>query len=325
MNLLLWSEVQKASLIDAGVHPHDAERAVSWVVDHLPPGQDPDTWMPAREVVIDAVRAAQRESIVDAKAAWYSDDAVPSRFQNILSAQSVANADEGRDRGAELAGGLLLLYLFLRDERRYYTARPFRPVSDASIRNLLSAHVSSQESAISDLTTGFHDGGIAPAVWLQQMQIQLRRIQMNYRALGAGGYDMMGDGDYLAIDAELMSDYSRLHDFATEIGDMTLPQAQARSQMYVGNARIQFWAALAALVGGSGGATIPLMRRVLRPADHCRSCVEYSARGWQRAGSLPQPGQQSECRTNCRCYVLYTAVPSNELDEWIGTRRNANR
>jgi hypothetical protein len=145
--------------------------------------------------------------------------------------------------------------------------------------------------------------------------------------LGAGGYAMLTDNDYLSIDAELMSDCGYLHGFASDLRDGvgTLPQNQARGGLYVGNARIQFWIAMA----GAMAATIVdndvlIERRTLGPSEHCRDCLDYYDSGWQLEGTLPEPGQSSQCRQNCRCRKIYTTVPHTELGDWIGTKRNAS-
>jgi hypothetical protein len=42
-------------------------------------------------------------------------------------------------------------------------------------------------------------------------------------------------------------------------------------------------------------------RRRLNPAEHCADCIGFANLGWQPIGSLPEPGEQSVCRANCKC------------------------
>lgn len=315
-------------MIDAGVNPLDAEAAVQWVIDNLPAGEDPDTWLPARQVVIDAVRSAKNDALVDAKAYWYSSD-TPARFNGILNAQPVADEEEARDVGRDVAAGAILFWLFLRNRGQYATAKPFQMAAPNSIRTLLDTSVSAEERATADLLNAVHEGDVAPAPWQRHTQTQLRRLHLNCRALGAGGYAMLGDNDYLGIDAELMSDYGYLHGFAADLRDGvgTLPQRRERGALYVGNARIQYWVALGGAMAVTAlGGDVLLERRSLGPvAKNCRDCLDYYDSGWQLEGTLPEPGRSSQCRQNCRCRKIYTTVPHIEIGDWIGTKRHANR
>jgi len=325
MNLTLWAERQKQALIDAGVNPLDAQQAVQWVIDNLPAGADPSTWLPAAHHIIDLVRDAQSDVVIDAKAYWHSDEAIPARYNAILSAQPVDDEDEGRDVGRDVAVGILLLWLFLRNRGQYATAKPFRPAPMKSVHGLLDTSVSAEERAIAATITACYDGDLAPAVWNRYTQVQLRRAHLNYRALGAGGYDMMSPSDYQAVDTELLSDYAYLHRFATDIrdGNNTLAEAQNRGGLYIGNARTEYWGALATMLLATGiGDSVLLERRRLGHAEHCIDCLGYYDLGWQRAGTLPDPGMQSRCRQNCRCIKIYHTVPYTEMGAWIGTKRN---
>lgn len=328
MNRTLWAEQQKQALIDAGVNPLDAQQAVQWVIDNKPADADPDTWLPAPHHIVDLARDAQTGVTTDAKAYWHSHEAIPQRYNAILSAQPVADEEEGKDVGRDIAVGILLLWLFLRNRGQYATAKPFRAASLSSIHTLLDSSVAAEDMAIAATITGFHDGNIAPSTWHRYTQVQLRRLHLNYRALGAGGYAMLTSTDYQIIDAELVSDYTYLHRFAADIrdGNSTLAESQNRGGLYVGNARTEYWGALGSVLASIGfDDQVLLERRLLGPAEHCIDCLGYYDAGWQRAGTLPAPGQQSRCRQNCRCIKIYTTVPYTEIAAWIGTKRNASR
>lgn len=319
-DLKAWAIRQKAAMIEAGVHPLDAEAAVQWTLDHIPAGEDPDAWLPAQQLIIDTVRRAEADAITDARATWYADEDVPQRYKYILDATPVEDEEDGRE--AEVATALLL-YLFLRDKGRYYTAKPFRPVAERNVRGLLDGHIMAQEAATFELATAYAEHRVAPAPWLEHMRTTLRRLHLDYRSLGAGGYANLNADDLLLIDAELMADGVRIHNFAAEIfvGLLSLAQIQNRLQMYIGNGRAQFWEARR----GHGprirqGQTL-IERRILGVARHCRSCVEYYHRGWQPAGALPPPGRDSECMSNCRCSLVSRIVDDGELSAWIGTMR----
>lgn len=44
-------------------------------------------------------------------------------------------------------------------------------------------------------------------------------------------------------------------------------------------------------------------RRVLGSDISCADCVAFAALGWQPFGTLPEPGQDSVCKSNCHCVV----------------------
>lgn len=319
MNIERWAERQKAALINAGVHPLDAENAVQWVVDNLPFGEDPDTWLPAREVLSAVVDDA---GIIDSKSYWMSHDNVPAGYRMLLSATPANDEDHARGIRGDAAIALLL-YLFLRNRNQYYSQKPFRPVPVRNVRNLLDGLVTAEERSINELITSVHDGAVSPAVWQRHMQTQLRRLHLNYRSLGGGGYANLTTADYQRIDDVLRAEYTRLSNFARAIrdGESSLAQSQVRGQMYVGTARIEYWEATESHMMPQVGYTV-LSRRMLTPADHCIDCLDYASRGWQLLGTLPHPGMQSRCRSNCKCYTLYCEVPDSDVMLWIGTTQS---
>lgn len=54
-------------------------------------------------------------------------------------------------------------------------------------------------------------------------------------------------------------------------------------------------------------------RRVLETgADHCDDCLDYANQGWQPIGTLPEPGQESQCIVRCRCEKEYRRSTESE-------------
>jgi hypothetical protein len=78
-----WAEAEIASLIELGIHPLDAQRAVDWVLDHLPYGEDPATYIfPAEQLWTEP---SAPENVQDAAAAWMEE--VQPRFARLLHAK----------------------------------------------------------------------------------------------------------------------------------------------------------------------------------------------------------------------------------------------
>lgn len=171
------------------------------------------------------------------------------------------------------------------------------------------------------LTTAFHEGRIAPAVWVEQMSTNIKRLHLQNRALGAGGWDRLTQADYGAIGGRLRVEYQRLGDFAVAIqnGDSSIAQSLNRVNMYAGTARRQYWQSLESRQLAPPGM-VTLEKRNLGRAEHCDDCVEYYNMGWQLIGTMPEPGDGSACMSNCQCTKEYRQVRSEEVRNYIGRR-----
>jgi hypothetical protein len=79
-----WAEQQTQALIALGVDAIEAERSVQWVLDHLPPGADPNTYVFAADTLNEPL---DQEAVANARAAWYAGENVPARFKRLLDAR----------------------------------------------------------------------------------------------------------------------------------------------------------------------------------------------------------------------------------------------
>ena len=85
-----WAESQIAAMVEISIDLPEAQRSVKWVLDHLPAGADPATWIPTADDLSADVTPAD---IVDARADWYASDAVPPKYKRLLDAvEDVDNA-----------------------------------------------------------------------------------------------------------------------------------------------------------------------------------------------------------------------------------------
>ena len=78
-----WAESQIAALVEIGVDLIEAQRSVKWVLDNLPEGENPATWIPTANQLRAEITDAD---IQDARADWYTQDSVPPRFNRLLDA-----------------------------------------------------------------------------------------------------------------------------------------------------------------------------------------------------------------------------------------------
>jgi len=198
-----------------------------------------------------------------------------------------------------------------------------RFVARAEVMRLLEAQVNAKQQLIQELTQAALDGRIAPAVWQTQVSTELKRLYLQNRALGAGGWDRLTQADFGHIGGRLQSEYRHLAGFAQAIADGTVSPAQAmnRINMYLGNARREYWLAERDHRRPSSPSKVIIERRVLGVAEHCDDCIMYNKQGWQLQGVLPPPTVNSECGGNCRCSLDAKEVEIAELEAWIGTSR----
>jgi hypothetical protein len=79
-----WAESQIQALITIGFDAIEAERSVNWVLQHLPPGADPTTYIFPADALFESL---DEKAIDDARANWYASDAVPAKYKRLLDAR----------------------------------------------------------------------------------------------------------------------------------------------------------------------------------------------------------------------------------------------
>jgi hypothetical protein len=86
--LVKWAEKQIQELIKIGYDAIEAERSVNWVLQHLPSGADPTTYIFPAEVLNEPL---DQKAVDDARADWYASKAVPTVDKRILDAKSTVS------------------------------------------------------------------------------------------------------------------------------------------------------------------------------------------------------------------------------------------
>jgi hypothetical protein len=82
--LAKWAENQIQALIRIGIDAIDAERSVNWVLEHLPPGADPRTYIFPAETLNEPL---DQKAVDDARADWYASEGVPNKYKRLLDAR----------------------------------------------------------------------------------------------------------------------------------------------------------------------------------------------------------------------------------------------
>lgn len=196
-------------------------------------------------------------------------------------------------------------------------------VARAEVMRLLDANVNARESLLTGITQQAIDGRLSPAVWQATMQQELKRLYLQNRALGAGGWDRLTAQDFGHVGGRLQSEYRHLRNMAQQIANGEVSEAQAlnRLRMYLGNARREYWLAEREHRRPSAPGKAIIERRRLGIADHCKDCIRYNQMGWQAQGVLPPPTVDSECGGNCRCSLDAKEIDAADVAAWIGTKR----
>ena len=195
-----------------------------------------------------------------------------------------------------------------------------RYVARARIASLLERSINGRERRVLAGVQALADGAITPKVYAARTAELLKRQYLQNAALAAGGWDKLTPADYGRIGGKLRQEYRRLAGMANGLanGTVSLPQAQNRVHMYLGNARETFHHVERARLKPPKAGMTRLERRVLQPADHCADCLAYAAQGWMPEGMLPVPGQASACNGNCRCAIERKVIPAEDVGKALG-------
>ena len=180
-----------------------------------------------------------------------------------------------------------------------------REVADSHIQKKLDGIVDDFSENTRRLAERLENGNITTAQWQDKMRREIKDIHRTQYIVGRGGVDVMTPRDYGRLGADLRwQHYNRLDKFALEIADGKLSPAQinARAKLYMNSSNKQYWRGKTEAKLAAGYVT---EQRFLNPAEHCPDCVGYAARGRRPIGTLPEPGEDSQCQANCKCIKRY--------------------
>lgn len=191
---------------------------------------------------------------------------------------------------------------------RYRSATTGKFVPAQTIRDALDTALVNAAKDAATLAAQLKDGAITLADWQLGMAQQVKLVHLASSALGKGGWAQLTQADYGRVGATVKSQLQFLNGFAAAIADGTqrLDGTLARrAALYVQAGRTTYHEVQRRVLRVLG---MTEERRVLHARESCPSCLRYAAGGWAALGTYPLPGQQSECRTNCRCDMQYRAA-----------------
>lgn len=195
-------------------------------------------------------------------------------------------------------------YVWEKVTARYRDKATGRFISEQVLVNLAESFTGFTQDNLTSLTDKMISGKMSLADWQRQFAQELKDAYIVNAQIGRGGKNAMTQADYGRIGQRLRGEYKYLNDFAKEIanGDLSAAQIQARVDQYAAGTRKAYYDGRTA-AAKDGGFTEE--RRILNPAEHCEDCLDYAGKGWQPIGTLPEPGEGSQCRNNCKCEKEY--------------------
>lgn len=205
-------------------------------------------------------------------------------------------ADKLADRIFELQSPLK----FVKD-LGVYIFRNGRKLAESRLHSISENYISSGLSRnLGKLTDRMLAGKLSLADWQSRMAASLKDGHITNMLIGRGGKNAATFADYGRVGGVIRSEYRALSQFAEQIknGELSEAQIKARIQLYANSVQRSYWSGRTAAMSD---AAYDIERRVLHPAEHCDDCIGYADMGWVPIGSLPEPGSASRCGSNCKC------------------------
>ncbi len=197
----------------------------------------------------------------------------------------------------------------------YRDTRTGRTLEQAAIRNVVNGIVDRTDAGVTDtLADMLADRRLSVNDWHAAMGRAIKNAYVQQAELAAGGRAQMTAVEWGVVGGTVREQYGHLRDFAQEIAQGKLSEAQIRrrARMYVNSSREAYWN-IRDRKERERGMT---QERWVTMGDDtvCDPCIDAGAMDWQEMGTFAQPGSgrvlrspATYCRglTNCRCEKEY--------------------
>lgn len=172
-------------------------------------------------------------------------------------------------------------------------------------RQILAKYIDVSQKEFSGLGKALAAGLLSMDAWQLSFAHSIRDHQAVMAVAGAGGVENISAAQLKYAQGIAEYQIGRLQRFADQVAarDMlanTEQKVTQRSGSYVRAGRTTYEETRR--MGAKSVFTQE--RRILTPADHCKTCVEQADLGWSPIGTL-KPIGDSECRMNCVCFFDY--------------------
>lgn len=181
-----------------------------------------------------------------------------------------------------------------------------RPVSDRRVLETVESFMDYVSRNMTQATERYLREVLTLLGWQQAMRDEVKDSLFIGALIGVGGLELMRQRDWVRLHRQIRQQYGYLDGLALErfLGQVTDDKMVQRAGMYANAGRVSYYESRTDSLVAYGFSE---ERRVLNPAEHCADCIAYAALGWQPIGTLPEPGEQSQCLVNCKCNKEYRA------------------
>jgi hypothetical protein len=200
------------------------------------------------------------------------------------------------------------IFTWNKKSQRYHYANGYRKgqfVRESDVARLTEQAIKDHLAMGEKVTDALLSGRINVARWERQTAELLRSLAVYQYALGVGGAKQMDWRDYSLISGQLNLEHQYLRRFSQDIlrGDLSEAQILARVKMYYN--KTNHFRERGRLEGHKRNGYL-WERRVISAVHNCDDCIRYNGMGWAQIGTLPNPGENCQCKSNCKCVKYYS-------------------
>lgn len=189
--------------------------------------------------------------------------------------------------------------------QRYRDKQTGRFLRNQTVLSLIEGNIQQKSDLFTKTLDDLIQGKITSGQFQQQSLETIKYLHAQQYLVGKGGFRRTTAEDYLQIARDLKAvHYPAFQVFVDDLRSGKLTEAQAKQRMrafaIASKKSYHYGLKQSAVENGYRYA-----RRFLSAAEHCSDCPIYAALGVVNISSLILPGEQCECRYNCKCYVRY--------------------
>lgn len=214
--------------------------------------------------------------------------------------------------------------------RGFFGEKVEEHLEDSDVQDALDALDNRAKGQLDQQMEALQDGKVDHASFYTNTTRILRRLYMGAAIIGAGGLGNVTEAVIERIQEFTSLSFERLQDFVEQLRERnTVTQADTtRLESYVDASYAAAESARRVTIATSQQSRqLTEERRILKPGDNCKTCVEEADKGWVPINTL-NPIGQSECGRRCRCEFQYRIIDmpignSDDLDEYQAQGANA--
>lgn len=186
-----------------------------------------------------------------------------------------------------------------------YIGQDGRFVPAKAVRSAVDNVIAGANQSIQSLSKQLQAGEITLAKWQTSMMQETKILHVANGLAALGGQKQASASDLGYMGSLVKKQYQYLNDFAKDIasGVQKLDgNFLARVKLYAEAGRGSY-SAIEQREMKLGGKS--QSKRLLGVADHCPDCVRFASMGWRPIGELPVIGQDTVCKVNCHCELIF--------------------